>query len=138
MKLSEKKLFVKKSTFPNAGKGLFTKEFIPRGTKIIEYKGKITTWNNADHDDGKNAYIYYVNKDHVIDASKQKKHLARYANDAKGLKKIKDVNNNSTYITEDEKVFIKAMKNISPGEEILVGYGKKYWDVIKKNGLADK
>ena len=41
MALFEKHLFVKKSTLPNAGKGLFTKVFIPKGALIIEYREKL-------------------------------------------------------------------------------------------------
>ena len=61
MALFEKHLVVKKSTLPGAGKGLFTKKLIPRGTRIAEYKGKITTWKEVDHRDGLNAYIFYIN-----------------------------------------------------------------------------
>ena len=130
--LLEKHLIVKKSTLPLSGKGLFTKQLIKRGTKIVEYKGKITNWNNAYHDNGKNVYIYYVNRNHVIDAKHDKKILARYANDAKGIEQLNKVTNNSTYIIEANRVFIKAIKDIPPGDEILVGYGKEYWNVIKK------
>lgn len=129
---SAKYLVVKKSTVPKAGKGLFTKTFIPKGCKIVEYKGRLTSWKNANHHGGKNLYIFYVNKDHVIDAMNYKSMLARYANDARGLTKVKGVNNNSEYITENKRIFIKAIRDIPAGAEIFVGYGKDYWDVIKK------
>ncbi len=58
---------VKDSTLPGAGKGLFAKESIPKGSRIVEYKGKITTWKDVDNSDGNNGYIYYVKKSHVID-----------------------------------------------------------------------
>ena len=128
----EKYLVVKKSTVPKAGKGLFTKIFIPKGCTIVEYKGKITSWKDADHYGGKNLYLFYVNKDCVIDARKRKGSLARYANDARGLTKVKGVNNNSEYITENKRIFIKATRNIPAGAEIFVAYGKEYWDVMKK------
>ena len=80
----KKILLVKKSTIPGAGKGLFTNKFIPKGSRIAEYKGKISTWKDVDHCKGLNAYIYYINRHHVIDASKHKNNFARYANDAKG------------------------------------------------------
>jgi len=38
MALLEKQLVVKRSAIPNSGKGLFTKKFIPKGTRIVEYK----------------------------------------------------------------------------------------------------
>ncbi len=82
MALLEDQLVVKPSTIPGSGKGLFTKKFIPKGTFIIEYKGKITTWKEVKNDSS-NLYIYTVNPKHVIDARNYKKALARYANDAR-------------------------------------------------------
>jgi hypothetical protein len=37
------------------------------------------------------------------------------------------------YVEEGRKVFIESTKPIPAGGEILVSYGKEYWDVIKKN-----
>lgn len=133
MPLLEKHLVVKHSTIPGAGKGLFTTKMIPRGTRIIEYKGKITTWKEADPKEGLNKYLYYVNRNHVIDASTLKKSLARYANDAKGSKKIKKLENNCRYVQDNVRVFIESKKDIPANSEILVSYGKQYWDVILKN-----
>ena len=133
MPLLEKQLVVKRSTLKGAGKGLFTTRDIPRGKKIVEYKGKVTTWKEVDSQDGMNGYIYYVTRNHVIDAADSKEALARYANDAKGLVRTEGVRNNSTYHIEGKKVYIVSMKNIPAGSEILVGYGKEYWDIIKEN-----
>ena len=133
MPLLEKYLYVKHSTIPGAGKGLFTRKTIPKGKRIIEYKGNVTTWKEAEHKDGLNAYIYYVNRYHVIDASNNKKSLARYANDAKGSKKMNALTNNCKYEEDDTKVFIVSKKEIPANSEILVGYGKQYWDVIDSN-----
>lgn len=138
MALFEKHLYVKKSTLPNAGKGLFTKVFIPKGTLIVEYKGKITTWKEVKDDDGKNAYIFYVKRYHVIDAWPTKKPLARYANDARGLTRIKGVTNNCDYITKGLKAYIESKKNIEAGSEIFVDYGPDYWKVIRENISVDK
>lgn len=133
MKFDKKNLFVKTSVLPNSGNGLFTKVFIPKGTYIVEYTGKVTAWKDVDHEDGSNGYIYYLNRNHVINASRYKAALARYANDARGLTKVKGLLNNSVYEEDNRKVFIKAVKDIEPGQEILVAYGKEYWDVIKEN-----
>lgn len=133
MALLEKHLIVKKSTLPNAGKGLFTKVAIPKGTRIVEYKGKITTWKEVKDDDGKNGYIFYVKRYHVIDAWKTERHLARYANDAKGLSKIKGITNNCDYITDGLKAYIESKKNIPAGAEIFVDYGPDYWKTIREN-----
>jgi SET domain-containing protein len=140
MALLEKQLVVKRSTIPNSGKGLFTKEFIPKGTRIVEYKGKKTTWKDVDIDEGRNGYIYYINRNHVIDAMPFPQHLARYANDAQGLSKIKGITNNCRYVADMDtmRVYIEAVKDIPAGGEILVQYGKEYWDVIKYNYKLDQ
>jgi len=133
MALLEKQLVVKRSTIPNSGKGLFTKKAIPKGTRIVEYKGKKTTWKDVDHDNGRNGYIYYINRNNVIDAQPYPKALARYANDANGIVRIKGITNNAQYVNDDMKVYIEATKDIAAGAEIFVKYGKEYWDTIKTN-----
>lgn len=132
MALLEKFLVVKDSTIPNSGKGLFTKTFIPKGTRIVEYKGKVTNWK-AVKDDADNGYIYVVNNSHVIDAGKTLKALARYANDARGISRVKGITNNCNYVNDGTKVYIESVKDIPAGSEIFVGYGKDYWDVIRNN-----
>jgi hypothetical protein len=135
MVLQSRHLKTKTSTLPGAGKGLFTKILIPKGTLIAEHTGKTTTWEEADHDDGNNAYIYYVSRNHVIDAKDHPGSYAHFVNDARGLKKIPGIRNNARYIEKGKRVFIEAVKDIQPDEEIFVGYGKEYWEVIKKNNV---
>jgi len=36
-------------------------------------------------------------------------------------------------VEDDNKVYIEAFRNIEPGSEILVSYGKEYWDVVREN-----
>jgi uncharacterized protein len=133
MAFMEKDLLVKKSTIPGAGKGLFTKRFISKGSRIAEYKGKISTWKDVDDRKGLNAYIYYVNRNHVIDSSKNTKNFARYANDARGSAGGIKLMNNCKYVIEECRVFLESKKDISPNSELLVGYGKEYWDIIRYN-----
>ena len=133
MPFLEKQLIIKRSTLKGAGKGLFTTKDIPRGKKIVEYKGKITKWKDVDDQNGMNGYIYYVTRNHVIDASDAKDALARYANDARGLVRTEGLTNNCTYRIEGLRVFIYSIRNIPAGSELFVGYGKEYWDIIKEN-----
>ena len=133
MALLERQLVVKRSGIPGAGKGLFTKKKIVKGARIVEYKGKRSTWKEVDDDKGRNGYIYYINRNRVIDAKPLVKSFGRYANDARGLKGAKGGSNNAKYVIEGERVFIEATKNIEAGQEILVGYGKEYWTIIKHN-----
>ena len=137
MTVPERKLFVKESTLPGAGKGLFTTEFIAKDTCIIEYKGTISTWKNVNHDDGNNAYVFFVNNNHVVDACNHLHELGRYANDAKGLKQTKGLTNNARYVVDKKRIFIYAVKNIAAGAEIFVGYGKDYWDTIRAHKKLD-
>jgi SET domain-containing protein len=133
MALLEKQLVVKRSSLPGAGKGLFTKKPIPKGTRIVEYKGRVTSWKDADHRNGANGYIYYVKRYHVIDALPYRKALGRFANDARGMNRVKGITNNSQYVEDGLKVYIESTKDIPANAEIFVGYGKEYWDVIKDN-----
>jgi hypothetical protein len=136
MALLEKQLRVRKSQLPGAGKGLFTTQAIEKGTRIVEYKGKISTWKEVDHED--NGNIYYVNRNHVIDARPYTKAMARYANDAKGLIRVEGLSNNAKYEEDKLKVYITATRHIPAGAEIFVGYGKEYWDVIRYNRKIDR
>jgi SET domain-containing protein len=137
MPIPKSKLMIKRSTLPRAGKGLFTNIFIPKETRIIEYKGTITTWQKVNHNEGKNGYIYYVTRNYVIDAGAHPNELARYANDATGLVRVKGFNNNAVYTEKNKKVFITAVKDIPAGAEIFVTYGKEYWDIIRHNRKID-
>lgn len=130
----EKYLYVKPSQLPGCGKGLFTKKFIPKGTLIVEYKGKVKTWKEIKEDSKKRyiyEYMYAINGNKYIDASRSYKAIARYANDAMGLKRVEGLKNNSIYTDDGSKAYIKAVKDIPAGSEILVRYGKEYWDVKK-------
>ena len=138
MALLEKYLFVKRSTLPNAGKGLFTKKFIPKGTRIVEYKGRIGTWREASSNGHSSRYVLYVKRDHVIDAEPYKKAIGRFANDAVGFMRRKGLNNNAYYEQDGLQIFITAKKDIEPGSEILVGYGKEYWQAMRYNNRLDR
>ena len=133
MALLEKQLYVKESSIPASGKGLFTKKPISKGTRIVEYKGKRSTWKEVKDEDGKNGYIFYINRNNVIDGLPDRKALARYANDARGLVRIKGLLNNSEYVVDGLKAYIEANKDIPAGAEIFVDYGKDYWKVIREN-----
>ena len=137
MALFEKHLVVKKSTIPNSGKGLFTKVAIPKDTRIVEYKGRRTVWKDVEDDDT-NGYIYSINRNNVIDAQKTLSALARYANDAKGISRVKGITNNCVYVNDKGRAYIESVKDIPAGGEIFVDYTKGYWDVIRANIRANE
>ncbi len=133
MAFLEKDLSVKDSLIPGSGKGLFTNVFIPKGTRVVQYKGRILTWEEASITETENPYLFFVTPDNVIDAANYKKSLGRYVNDARGFKKVKGLKNNCQYVIEEGKVYIDAMTDIPAGSELLVSYGKEYWDIMKEN-----
>ncbi len=137
MALLEKHLVVKKSTIPDSGLGLFTKVFIPKGSRIVEYKGRVSKWKDVKNESD-NGYLYTINNNHVINALPYKKALARYANDARGISRIKGITNNCDYVNDGLRAFIEAKRDIPAGSEIFVSYGKEYWDVIRENIAIEK
>ena len=125
---------VKESTLPGAGRGLFTKVAIAKGTRIVEYKGKLVTWKEVEKmADDRNGYVFFFNSKNCIDAWQTKKSVAHFANDAMGIARVEGVRNNSEYVTENKRCYIEASKDIPKGAEILVGYGAEYWQVIRYN-----
>jgi uncharacterized protein len=124
MALLDKHLYIKKSSLPGAGKGLFTKLLIPKGMRLTEYKGEMVTWKEGEEmTDDRNGYVFYFNNKYRIDAWKTKKGVAHLANDANSIMRVEGVKNNSEYVTEKKRCYIKATRDIQPGSEVLVGYG---------------
>jgi SET domain-containing protein len=132
MQIDKQDLYVGRSNIPGSGRGLFTRVAINKGDLVIEYTGKIRKWDDV-RTDALNFYIYFVNDDHVIDAKEDQQSLARYANDAKGLTKVKGLENNSRFVNLDNRIFIQATKNIPAHTEILVEYGEGYWETVRRN-----
>jgi SET domain-containing protein len=128
-------LKVKRSQLPNAGKGLFTTTAIKKKDKIVEYKGEIINWKEYEKrvKEDKDGYLFFVNRNHCIDAYSTPEHVARYANDAAGLGRVKGLKNNASYEIFGKQCFIVAERDIAAGEEIFVNYTKEYWDCIRYN-----
>jgi len=129
-------LYIKKSKLPFAGLGLFSSVPIAAGEEIIEYKGDIYTWKQCQRraaEEDKSGYVFYVTKNHCIDAYDHYLELARYGNDAEGLRKKKGLVNNSEYIQRGKRVFMNALVDIRAHSEILVSYGQDYWDEFEEN-----
>src|SRR5690242_3440735 len=102
----DKHLYLKKSQLPRAGKGLFTRVDIAKGTRITQYKGRIQPWKEVKDEDGYNAYLFKLNSRKAINALNYKKSFGRYANDAKGFQRVKGLRNNAEYETEGDRCYI--------------------------------
>ncbi|HKB52561.1 MAG TPA: SET domain-containing protein-lysine N-methyltransferase [Ramlibacter sp.] len=102
------------------GKGVFAAQPIAEGETIIEYVGEVISWKEAQrrhpHDPGdpNHTFYFHVDDKHVIDA-KHGGNSARWINHS--------CDPNCEADEEDGRVFIKALRNIQPGEELSYDYG---------------
>ncbi len=109
----------------SAGLGLFAAVPLKKRETIIEYIGKRITSAEGDALEN-NSYIFTVNSKTDIDGS-PRWNTARYANHS--------CRPNCESVIRQGRVFIVAMKNIQPGEELTYDYGKDYFnDFIKPFG----
>jgi SET domain-containing protein len=120
-------LRVKKSTIPQAGKGVFTKSNIKKGQIVTELVGPLL--NHKEYlnlSDMEQNYTFYINRNNILNSYPIKKQFARYVNDANGSSKSK-VKNNTEFLVKGKRVFIVAVKNIKKDSELFVDYGEDYW-----------
>ncbi len=106
------------------GFGLFAREPIPKGAKIIEYVGKLMT---DERDSAKSTrYIFNLNK-HVDIDGVPRWNTARYINHS--------CRPNAESDEIDGHIWIEAKRNIALGEEITYDYGREYFNEhIKPKG----
>jgi hypothetical protein len=107
------------------GLGLFATRKIKKGTKIIRYFGPLLDSKKKKDDAIENKYLFELNNRWTIDGS-VRKNIARYINH--GCKP----NAESDVKPRKRKVFIRAIKNIEPGEEINYDYGTDYFKAYLK------
>lgn len=104
---------------PIHGRGVFALRPIPKGTRIIEYKGKLITDEEADRRYGRiqehsaHTMLFSVEGGWVIDATRGG-NLARWINHSCAP--------NCEIEEEGHRVFIEARRDIRPGEEIAYDY----------------
>lgn len=107
------------------GLGLFATKPIKKGDRIIEYFGPLLDSKNEKHDAIENKYLFELNGRWTIDGS-TRRNTARYINHSCRPNSESDVQ------PRNRKVFIVAVKNIQPGEEINYDYGKDYFNEYLK------
>ena len=107
------------------GLGLFATQPIKKGTKIIRYFGPLLDSKKKKDDAIENKYLFELNDRWTIDGS-VRKNIARYINHACKPNAESDVR------PRKRKVFIRAIKNIAPGEEINYDYGTDYFKAYLK------
>jgi SET domain-containing protein len=115
------------------GKGVFALQAIAAGATIIEYTGEVISWKEAlrrhphDPKDPNHTFYFHIDDGHVIDA-KQGGNASRWINHS--------CEPNCEADEEDGRVFIKALRDLSPGEELFYDYGlvidERYTAKLKK------
>ncbi|MFN5716293.1 MAG: SET domain-containing protein, partial [Bradyrhizobium sp.] len=107
------------------GLGLFATKPIKKGTKIIRYFGPILDSKKKDEDAIENKYLFELTNRWTIDGS-VRENVARYINHACRPNAESDVR------PRKRKVFIRAIKDIEPGDEINYDYGTDYFKAYLK------
>ncbi len=118
---------------PIHGRGVFALRKIPKGARIIEYKGQLITDKEADrrysraHEHSPHTMLFSVDGGWVIDATRRG-NSARWINHSCAP--------NCEIEEEDRRVFIEARRDIRPGEELTYDYnlqiGEKHTRAAKR------
>ena len=122
---SKYKLKIKKSSIPNAGKGLFVFDkfaendiIFKKGDKIISYEGELINLQqlNKRYGDYTAPYALNIDKNNYRDASLKR-----------GVGSLGNTNNKRNNVklsanTKNKTAFLKATKNIRNGSEIFISY----------------
>ena len=99
------------------GKGVFATTFLPKGTRIVEYKGRRIQEDAADeqygNDESAHTFLFLLENQIVIDANYQ-------GNSARWINHSCDPNCEAN--EENGRMYIDALRDIVPGEELTYDY----------------
>jgi SET domain-containing protein len=101
------------------GRGVFAATTIPKGTRIIEYRGRRISYALAcdlyPDETGKptHTFLFELDDDRVIDAG-QRGNAARWINHS--------CEPNCEAVDDDGRIWIEAIRTIRPGEELGYDY----------------
>ena len=115
------------------GKGVFALRAVAAGEMLIEYTGEIISWPEAlrrhphDPSDPNHTFYFHIDDQHVIDANVGG-NASRWINHA--------CEPNCEADEQGGRVFIKALRDLHPGEELFYDYGliidERYTPKLKK------
>jgi hypothetical protein len=117
--MSKSQLLFKVRSSPIQGHGAFAARQIRKGTRIIEYTGERITTEEADarYDDDRtpnpHVLLFVVDKRTVVDAGVGGNE-ARFINHS--------CEPNCEPVIDSRRIFIEAIRTISPGEELTYDY----------------
>ena len=118
---------IKKSDIDKKGRGLYATKDIKKGTKIIDYVGKLITKKQTEesdkYDNGKPIYLFTINKRYDLDGD--------FSWNTAGLINH-SCDNNCDYDGKGLKIWVKAIRDIKKGEEFTCDYGFGYDENYKQ------
>jgi SET domain-containing protein len=122
--MSGKLIQVRNSTIH--GRGVFAAAPIKKGTRLIQYKGKLLTHAEADKMYGSGSetghtFLFTLNEDYVIDAN-QGGNAARWINHGCAPNCESTCESAGDDDPSHDRVFIEALRHIKPGEELTYNY----------------
>ena len=135
-----KRIKVAQSRIPNAGNGLFILEDVKKGEPIARYSGEAIS--RAEREQRSSHYIVEVHKNLYLDAADPKHFEGRHANDGKRSRLQVNARFAASYrtnicsITGFRWIYIYATRNIKADSEILLDYGKDFWENIEVHGSS--
>jgi hypothetical protein len=123
------------------GRGVFATAVLHRGTMITKVEGTLVDEQEmARHRAEKNPRVFYSvkgtrgqTKDPIwvlgINEPELGRGMGSFVNDAmKGDARIKASDHNAELVqATDDCFYVRLLKDVQPGQEILVRYGKQYW-----------
>jgi len=116
------------------GNGVFAVQDIPKGERLIEYKGEVIDWEEAlrrhPHDPAQpnHTFYFHIDDERVIDGG-VKGNAARWINHS--------CDPNCEADEEGGRIFIKALRDIPAGEELNYDYGLVIDEPYTPQLLAD-
>jgi SET domain-containing protein len=136
--MSKKKIVARLSSIH--GNGVFADEPIRKGERIVRYKGTLRTHKEVDRlygdlDENGHTFLFTLNDEYVIDAN-EGGNVARWINHSCDPNCESVTEENDKGKSHKDKVFIEAIRNIKPGEELTYNYGivleERYTPKLKK------
>ncbi len=112
---------------PIHGNGVFADELIRKGDRVVRYKGEVRSHAQvdeayADIDENGHTFLFTINDDYVIDANVDG-NVARWINHSCAPNCEAVLEENTKGKPRKDKVFIEAIRDIQPGEELTYNYG---------------
>jgi SET domain-containing protein len=106
------------------GRGVYAAAFIRKGTRIIEYTGERVSWEAAPDDpNDPHTFNFGLENGDVINPEVG-------GNDARWINHSCDPNCEA--VEEDGRIFIYAIRDIEPGEELFYDYALEIDEPITK------